>query len=130
MRHWRKLAACSFLGLFAAGAHLALGHAAAGPEPAPLTVEQEEAFSQVRAGMTRDQVETLLGLPRDSFGGVVASLDGPAYRARGYASWVGLESELLVLFDDGNVVTDVRRVAVFWVGRRSWLDRTLSRLGL
>lgn len=130
MRHRRKLTACCLLGLVAAGAYLASGREVSGPEPAPLTAEQEVAFSQVRAGLSRSHVEALLGPPRDSFGGVVASLDGSAYRARGYASWVGLESELLVLFDEGDVVADVRQVPVFWVARRSRLDRTLGRLGL
>jgi hypothetical protein len=114
------------LGLAAASACLAIGVTSVGPRHPPLT---EEGYTRVTAGMSRVQVEEVLGPPRDECGGAVVSHYGWEYRKRGYDSWLGPVEELLVQFDGSGTAVDVRRAPVYWVGSRSRAQRLLAWLG-
>lgn len=82
----------------------------AAPPGGPL---HDESLDRVVVGMSRDQVQGVVGPPRDAWKGRRASPYASQFRQRGYESWVGRDSELLILFDGEGVAADVKRVPTF-----------------
>ncbi len=87
-------------------------------------------LERVRVGMAQAEVEAVVGPPRDAWNGSRFSISGELYRRRGYQSWIGRDSELLALYDQSGVVTDVQVVAAFSSRKPpNWVDRILTRIG-
>jgi hypothetical protein len=100
--------------LVAVGGAGALLHRSGGPE-LPGGPLYNETLEQVQAGMTREQVEAVVGPPRDAWRGHRASPYAFPYLSRGYEAWIGRDSVLLVLFDCHGSAADVQRVTAFCV---------------
>ena len=109
-------------GLSAAGVRLRESN---GPEypGGPL---HDETLEQVQAGMSRDQVEAVVGPPRDAWNGHRASPYALQYQKRGYETWIGRDSVLLVLFGGQGRASDVKRVPAFCVHPPNWAERTFG----
>jgi hypothetical protein len=118
---WRRVLKCSIATFCTLTVALVVWAATIGPSdvpdpepPAPHPIDHDWA----EPGMMRAEIIAMVGEPRDINRGCASSLDGGGYRRRGYVSWVGYEQELLVMFDERDVAVDVRRVPVFFHGRR------------
>jgi hypothetical protein len=94
------------------------------PEPAPPAFHQssltggpplDEVLGQIRVGQTRDEVESLIGPPRDDYHGTQAAVDQYFYRDKGYKLWIGRVIVLAVLYDEHGVAVDVQKMGSFAV---------------
>jgi hypothetical protein len=67
----------------------------------------EEAIRRIRLGMTRQEVQEIIGLPRDENGGLAgAEYQGSvrgSIRSRDTAEWLGLEVAITIYFENDRV---------------------------